>query len=118
MVSKNFEITLNYNVSNGDTFFDINPKEPLGGFDVIYIQILYSGLDASDSTINLYRSATPDTSKFILVPNSTLTLDNTQSAADYNICSTAATYFRLKFTKGANTTTGTIEKLIIVLKDN
>lgn len=111
--------TVNYDVSGGNTDFDIDDGAgtllDFSKYDQIYLQVEYTGLDAATSEMTLKRKAKAS-AKFSDAPGGLELLKITGSfAADFDHSVAGAENFRLSLDRKTSTV-GTISKIHVVAK--
>jgi len=106
-------ITLDYDVTEGSTTFDL--ALDLSRFTRIFIQVNYTDLDVGDSTIELITSL--DNTRFATITGTSLALNIGATQMNYwDLSDLNASRIKLSYTHGTSEA-GTIEKIFILAKE-
>lgn len=109
---------VNYDITGGDTDFEIEDKNgnklDLSKYDLLYVQIEHTALDVGDSTLIFKRSAVGD--RYTEPPGGTLLMDTgATQAADFSHLGLGAKFARISFIAGTDTV-GTVENIHVIAK--
>jgi len=116
--------TINYDATIGNTTFDlnnlINPAAPaqtlLGSQPRLKIQLNYSDLNVSTSTVELFRSE--DGVNYVAVPGTLLQLDSgANQVNDWNLSNNNSSFYQIRYVQGGGISAGTLDEIIVILNN-